>query len=68
MLQVKTNRERNAEKLLRQEAKWEKEHQIAEELDRQKNEEIKARRVQSLINNEKHFYQSKHENLQKLSR
>lgn len=45
--QLKTNRQRNAERLLRQGAKWEKERLRFEEIDKQNELELKERQRQA---------------------
>lgn len=46
--QLKTLRERNAERLIRQSKKWEREHHIYEEREREREAEMKIREMQLL--------------------
>lgn len=46
---LKTNREKNAERLIKQGAKWERERLIYDELDKQKEIELKKKREASLL-------------------
>ena len=47
MLQLKTNRQRNAERLIKQGAKWEKERLRYDETDKQKEMELRKRQQQA---------------------
>lgn len=57
---LKTERERLAEKLLKRGEKWEKERLVVAELDRQREEEIRSRRLK-IQNREFEYYQSNKE-------
>lgn len=46
--QLKTNRQRNAERLLRQGAKWEREHVMYDEQDRQREHELHEKHLADL--------------------